>query len=101
MGTISRVRAGNSGNLLERAADVVIKQKKQLILCPRETPLHTLHLENLYELSKVGVDILPVMPGYYQHPKSLEELDDFMVGRVLELLGVDHSLYPAWNRRMR
>ncbi len=101
MGTVSRIRTANSANLLERTADVALKQKKQLIVCPRETPLHAIHLENLYKLALMGVDVLPVMPGYYQHPKSLEDLDDFMVGRVLELLGVDHSLYPAWNSRMR
>ena len=101
MGTLARIRTGHSGNLLERAADVVMKQKKRLILCPRETPLSALHLENMTYLAKLGVDIVPPMPAFYQKPKDMCGLVDFVVGRVIEQLDLEHDLYEPWNRRMR
>ena len=100
MGTLSRLATGNSANLLERAADVMLKQKKQLIIAPRETPIHQIHLENMLKLSQAGVQILPLMPAFYQKPKTIEDMVDFMAGRVLEQLGCPHELYPPWNSRM-
>lgn len=100
MGTLARIRYGISANLLERAADVMLKQKKPLIICPRETPLSTIHLENMLELSRMGAHIVPTMPAFYQQPNTIEDLVDFMVGRILEVLGIDHELYQAWNKNM-
>lgn len=101
MGTVGRINQGISSNLLERAADVCLKQSIKLILCPRETPFNSVHLRNLLSLSELGVRILPAMPAFYQHPKTLEDLVDFIVGRCLEALGLPHSLYTPWNSRMR
>lgn len=97
MGTAARIAAGISGNLIERAADVMIKERRPLLLLPRETPLSTIHLQNLLSLSKLGVQIIPAMPGFYQRPETLQELVDFMVGRVLDQLGVEHRLYCRWG----
>jgi 4-hydroxy-3-polyprenylbenzoate decarboxylase len=101
MGTLGRIHAGVSSNLLERAADVVLKQKKSLILCPRETPLNTIHLRNMLGLAEMGAHIVPAMPAFYQAPREISDLVDFMVGRVLEALELPHDLYPAWNARLR
>jgi 4-hydroxy-3-polyprenylbenzoate decarboxylase len=101
MGTLGRINHGISSNLLERSADVCLKQRRTLIVCPRETPLNTIHLRNMLSLSEMGVQIVPAMPAFYQHPKTLEDLVDFVVGRVLETLGFAHTLYPPWNARMR
>lgn len=100
MGSASRIAQGSSSNLLERAADVVLKQKRQLIICPRETPFNLIHLRNLTQLSEAGAEILPLMPGFYQKPQSIEDLIDFCIGKVLEQLGFDHQLYKRWNPRM-
>ena len=99
MGTLARIRTGVSQTLIERAADVSMKEGKTLVLCPRESPLSTLHLENMLELSRMSVRILPLMPPFYQHPKSIEDLIDFMTGKVLETLGCKHQLYKPWNER--
>ena len=101
MGTMARIAHGISSNLIERAADVCLKQKRPLLVCPRETPLSTIHLKNMLALAEAGAHIIPAMPAFYQHPKSIEDLVDFQVGRVLEGLGLPHDLYPAWNSRMR
>jgi len=101
MGTLGRICHGISSNLLERSADVCLKQKRPLVLCPRETPLNAIHLKNMLQLAEYGASIVPAMPAFYQHPKSVEDLVDFMVGRVLEVLNLPHALYPAWNSRMR
>ena len=100
MGTLARIRSGLSSNLIERAADVVLKQKKELLICPRETPLNTIHLENMLALSRLGVRIIPITVAFYQHPKSMQELLDFMTGRILEMLGLEHQLYKQWNKRL-
>ena len=97
MGTTGRIAAGLSGNLLERTADVMLKERRPLILVPRETPLHSIHLENLLRLSRSGAVILPAMPAFYQHPRSLEELVDFVVGKVLDQLSVPHRLFERWG----
>jgi 4-hydroxy-3-polyprenylbenzoate decarboxylase len=100
VGSMSRIAGGISSNLLERAADVCLKQRKPLIMGVRETPLHTIHLQNMLKLSQAGAIIAPLMPGFYQKPDSIDALADFMVGRLLELVGVDHELYKRWNGRM-
>jgi 4-hydroxy-3-polyprenylbenzoate decarboxylase len=96
MGTLSSIAHGSSDNLLERAADVIIKERRELILVPRETPYSTIHLENMAKLSKLGVVILPPNPGFYQHPKSIQDLVDFIVARILDQLNIEHRLLPAW-----
>lgn len=98
MGTAARIATGISGNLIERAADVMIKEKRPLILLPRETPLSTIHLQNLLELSKLGVRIVPAMPGFYHQPQTMAELVDFVVGKLLDQLGQEHSLYQRWGQ---
>jgi len=100
VGSMSRIANSISSNLLERAADVCLKQRRPLILGVRETPLHTIHLQNMLKLSEAGAIVAPLMPGFYHKPESIDELADFMVGRLLELIGVDHELYKRWNARM-
>lgn len=97
MGTAGRIAAGLSGNLLERAADVMLKERRQLILVPRETPFNTIHLENLLRLSRAGAVILPAMPGFYHGPEKIDDLVDFVVGKVLDQLGVEHALFERWG----
>ncbi len=96
-GTLAAVATGMSNNLLERAADVVIKERGQLILVPRETPFNSIHLEHMLSLSKLGVTIMPAAPGFYHDPKSVEDLVDFMVARILDHLGVEHTLTQRWG----
>ncbi len=97
MGTVGRIAAGVSGNLLERAADVMLKERRPLVLVPRETPFNTIHLENLLRLSRAGAVILPAMPGFYHAPKTIEDLLDFVVGKVLDVLNVEHALFTRWG----
>lgn len=96
MGTLAKVAAGMGDDLLCRAADVVLKEGKKLILVPRETPFSVIHLENMLRLARAGAVILPPNPGFYHHPQSLQELVDFVVARILDQLGVPHSLMPRW-----
>ncbi len=97
MGTLSAIAHGTSDNLIERAADVVIKERGQLILVPRETPYSTIHLENMLKLSQLGVTIMPASPGFYKQPDTINELVDFMVARVLEHLGLEQTLIKPWG----
>jgi 4-hydroxy-3-polyprenylbenzoate decarboxylase len=97
MGTVGALAAGLADNLIERAADVMLKERRTLVLVPRETPLSTIHLENLTQLSRAGAVILPPAPGFYGRPASVEALVDFIVARVLDQLGVAHSLGPRWG----
>ncbi|MFC5448086.1 UbiX family flavin prenyltransferase [Paenibacillus aestuarii] len=97
MGSLSGIARAASDNLLERTADVMLKEGRSLILVPRETPLHAIHLENMLTLSRMGVRILPAMPAFYNRPKSLEEMVDFLVGKVLDSMGIEHSLYRRWG----
>jgi flavin prenyltransferase len=97
MGTLAAVAAGLSDSLIERAADVMIKEKRRLVLVPRETPFSVLHLENMLRLANAGVVILPANPGFYHHPKSVDDLVDFIVARVLDQLGIAHQLMARWG----
>lgn len=99
MGTLASVAAGLSDNLIERAADVMLKEKRPLILVPRETPLSTIHLENMLRLSRAGATILPANPGFYHHPDSVDAVVDFVVARVLDQLGIEHSLMSRWGEQ--
>lgn len=96
-GTLAAISQGMSDNLIERAADVVIKERGQLILMVRETPFSTIHLTNMLSLSQQGVTIMPAAPGFYHQPESINDLVDFMVGRVLDHLGVDQKIMPRWG----
>jgi len=97
MGTLAGIANGMSDQLIERAADVMIKERKQLILMPRETPLSAIHLEHMLKLSRLGVDIIPAMPGFYHRPESISDLVDFMVSRVLDHLHVDNTEAQRWG----
>jgi 4-hydroxy-3-polyprenylbenzoate decarboxylase len=97
MGTLAAIAHGMSDNLLERAADVTLKEQKKLILVPRETPFSTLHLENMLTLSRMNAVILPANPGFYHHPHSVEALVDFVVARILDQLGIQHALMARWG----
>jgi 4-hydroxy-3-polyprenylbenzoate decarboxylase len=98
MATLSAVAAGASENLLERAADVVLKEGGRLVIVPRETPFSTIHLENMLRLARLGVTILPANPGFYNRPAQVEELVDFIVSRVLDQLDVPNDLMKRWGR---
>jgi 4-hydroxy-3-polyprenylbenzoate decarboxylase len=97
MGTLAKVAAGLADDLIARAADVVLKEGKKLVLVPRETPLSAIHLENMLRLSKAGAVILPPSPGFYHHPKGVDDLVDFVVARILDQLGVSHELTRRWG----
>jgi 4-hydroxy-3-polyprenylbenzoate decarboxylase len=96
MGTVSAIAVGASRSLVERAADVALKERRPLILVPRETPLSTIHLENLLRLSRAGALVLPASPGFYHRPVSVQELVDFVAARVLDHLGVEHAMGRRW-----
>lgn len=100
-GSVAAIAHGMSDNLIERAADVVLKERGQLLLVVRETPFSTLHLENMHKLSQMGVTIMPAAPGFYHQPQSIEDLVDFMVARILDHLGVDQGLVPRWGYDQR
>lgn len=97
MGSLARIAAGLSGTLIERAADCMLKEGRPLLLVPRETPFSAIHLENMLKLARLGVRIVPAMPGFYAKPATVEELVDFVVGKVLDQLGVGHRLYRRWG----
>ena len=97
MGAVSAIACGASNNLIERAADVMLKERRQLLLLVRETPFSEIHLENMLKLSRMGVTIMPASPGFYLRPESVEELVDFMVARVLDHLRIEHELLTRWG----
>lgn len=99
MGTLAAIAAGLADNLIERAADVMLKEKRKLVLVPRETPLSAIHLENMLRLAHAGAVILPANPGFYHHPANVQDLVDFVVARVLDHVGVAHQLLPRWGTR--
>ena len=97
MGTLSAIAAGSSRSLVERAADVALKERRRLILVPRETPLSAIHLENMLRVTRAGAVVLPAAPGFYHRPTRIDDLVDFVVARVLDHLGVPHALVPRWG----
>jgi 4-hydroxy-3-polyprenylbenzoate decarboxylase len=97
MGTLASIAQGLASNLIERAADVVLKEGRKLVLVPRETPFSAIHLENMLRLSRAGAVILPPNPGFYHHPQSVEDMVDFVVARILDQLAVPHTLMPRWG----
>ncbi|MBR6026392.1 MAG: UbiX family flavin prenyltransferase [Neisseriaceae bacterium] len=101
MGTIAAIACGLSDNLIERAADVCLKEKRQLILVPRETPLSTIHLSNLLKLSECGAVVIPPSPAFYHHPQSIDDLIDFVVARILNHLNIEHDLLNRWGEGLK
>lgn len=97
MSTLGEIANGVSKNLLGRAADVCIKEGRKLIIVPRETPLSSIHLKNMLTLCELGINILPAMPGFYQRPKTMDDIINFVVGRVLSGLGIENNLYLKWG----
>ena len=97
MATLAAIAGGLSQNLIERAADVVIKEARKLVLVPREAPYSAIHLENMLKLARLGVCILPPNPGFYHHPQTVQDLVDFVVARILDQLGVAHTLMARWG----
>ena len=97
MGTLASIAAGASRSLVERAADVTLKERRTLVLVPRETPLSAIHLENMLRISRAGGVVLPASPGFYHRPSTIDELVDFVVGRVLDQLGVEQTLARRWG----
>ena len=97
MGTLGALASGLADNLIERAADVMLKERRPLLLVPRETPLSAIHLENMLKLARAGAVILPPAPGFYGRPQTIGDLVDFIVARILDQLGVEHSLGPRWG----
>lgn len=99
MGTLAAVANGLADNLIGRAADVMLKERRTLILVPRETPLSSIHLENMLRLTRAGAVILPANPGFYHRPSSVDHIIDFVVARVLDQLMIDHKLMPRWGEQ--
>ncbi|QJR34435.1 UbiX family flavin prenyltransferase [Gemmatimonas groenlandica] len=97
MGTVSAIAHGTSRSLVERAADVALKERRKLILVPRETPLSLIHLENLTQVTRAGATVIPAAPGFYHKPASIDDLVDFIVARVLDHLEVEHTLGKRWG----
>jgi 4-hydroxy-3-polyprenylbenzoate decarboxylase len=97
MGTLASIAQGTTRSLIERAADVVLKERRRLVLVPRETPYSAIHLENMLRLTRAGAVVLPASPGFYHRPKRMEELIDFVVARVLSQLAIAHEIGPRWQ----
>jgi len=97
MGTLASIAAGLSDNLIERAADVMLKEQRKLVLVPRETPFSAIHLENMLKLARAGTVILPANPGFYHRPQDVDAVVDYVVARVLDHLGVSHNLMQRWG----
>jgi len=97
MGTLARIAGGMSDNLIERAADVILKERRQLIVVPRETPLSSIHLENMLKLSRVGATLIPAMPGFYHRPTSIDAIFDFVVDRVIDQLQIRNPEAQRWG----
>ncbi len=97
MKTLAGVANGLSRSLIERAADVMLKERKPLVIVPRETPMSLPQLRNMVACAESGAIVLPAMPAFYQLPKTLDDLGDFMAGKILSLLGLEHELYPSWS----
>jgi 4-hydroxy-3-polyprenylbenzoate decarboxylase len=97
MGTLSAIAHGSSRSLVERAADVALKERRKLVLVPRETPLSAVHLENMLRVTNAGAVVLPAAPGFYHRPTRVDQLVDFIVARILDQLGIDNDVAKRWN----
>jgi len=97
MKTLAGITHGFADNLILRAADVALKEKRRLVVVPRETPLNVVHLRNMMEAARLGVFMVPAMPAFYHKPRKIDDLVDFVVGRVLDCLGVEHKLFKRWS----
>ena len=97
MKTLAGIASGHAANLIERAADVMIKERRKLIIVPRETPLSAIHLRNMLTLAELGCHLIPAMPAFYHHPKRVSDMVDFIAGRVLDAMGVENDLAPRWG----
>jgi 4-hydroxy-3-polyprenylbenzoate decarboxylase len=97
MKSLSGIACGYANNLVERAADVMLKERRTLILVPREMPLNSIHLRNMLVLSEMGVKIIPAMPAFYSHPETMDDLVNFVVGKVLDSLGIENNLFRRWQ----
>jgi 4-hydroxy-3-polyprenylbenzoate decarboxylase len=97
MGTLSAIAAGSSRSLIERAADVTLKEQRKLILVPRETPLSAIHLGNMLRLARAGAVVMPASPGFYHRPQQISDLVDFVVARILDQLGVEQNFVARWK----
>jgi len=98
MKTLSGIACGYANSLIERAADVTIKEGRRLVLSPREMPFSAIHLENMLKLARLGVRIAPPVPAFYHAPKDISEMIDFLAGRILDAMGVEHGIYRRWGR---
>jgi 4-hydroxy-3-polyprenylbenzoate decarboxylase len=97
MKTLSGIASGYTENLIQRTADVTIKEGRSLVLSPREMPFSAIHLENMLKLSRMGVKIAPPVPGFYNNPKTIDDLVDFMAGKILDSMGIEHDIYKRWG----
>jgi len=97
MKTLAGVAHGLSRNLIERAADVALKERRRLLIVPRETPMSLTQLRNMVLCAEAGAQVLPAMPAFYQHPETIDDLADFMAGKILSCLNLEHDLYPVWT----
>lgn len=97
MKSLAGMASGYAENLIGRAFDVTLKERRPIVIVPRETPLSAIHLENMLGLARLGVHILPAMPGFYNHPKNIEDLVNFIAGRALDLMGVENEMYKRWG----